>query len=357
MEYRRHPSAGRRTRNKKDVLSPQERRRLIQLGASIALFLLVFAGRGLFPNQTAQWQAALRQDTDFRGAFVRLGEAVSRGEKLTDTLGELWTAVFAGGTLPVSGPGPEWDRGPTFSQRVGEQLRQPQPILRSMGEQFPLPQEGGKDRARSAPAQAVQSGGGDPVSEPRPAPEPEPAAAPEAAVSGAAATLSAASGPPAAQTAEAQAIDGQGRALPAAVSMVYYELGLGETVNPVSSTVTSDYGYRDHPVTGSFLFHRGVDLGAPEGAAIAAFAGGTVTFTGRNDVCGLYLQLDHGNGVSTFYCHCSVLEVADGQRVEAGQTVARVGQTGNATGPHLHFAVIKDGVYLDPLYYIDVGTG
>lgn len=351
MDYRRHPSAGRRTRNKKDVLSAQERRRLAQLGASIALFLLVFAGRGLFPDQTAQWQAALRQDTDFRGAFVRLGEAVSRGERLTDTLGELWTAVFAGGTLPVSGPGPEWDRGPTFSQRVGEQLTQPQPILRSLEEQLPLPQEGGKDRARSAPAQTVRGGGEEPVSAPEQAP------APAASVSGAAAALSAVSGLPAAQTAQAQASDDQGRALPAAVSTVYYELGLRETVSPVSSAVTSDYGYRDHPVTGSFRFHRGVDLGATEGAAVAAFAGGTVAFTGRSDICGLYLQLDHGNGVSTFYCHCSALEAAEGQRVEAGQTVARVGHTGNATGPHLHFAVIKDGVYLDPLYYIDVGTG
>lgn len=348
MDYtraaRRRSSSGRRAgKGRQDTLPPQERRRLIQLGASIALFLLVFAGRGIFPNQTEQWKTVLGQNTDFRGAFSRLGAAVSQREPLTDTLGELWTAMFAGGSLSVSGPGPEWDQGPTFAQRVERQLTEPEPVIRDWAERLSaLPPAGVKERARSAPA----------------LPEEEAASGLEAeAAPFSAAALSAASPVPAAQAVQAQTSDDQGRTLPASVSTVFYELGLGETVDPVSSPVTSDYGYRTHPVEGEVRFHRGVDLGAPAGTAISAFAGGTVAFTGRNDTCGLYLQIDHGNGVSTFYCHCSALEVLDGQTVEAGQTVGRVGQTGNATGPHLHFAVIKDGVYLDPMYYIAAGVG
>ena len=141
------------------------------------------------------------------------------------------------------------------------------------------------------------------------------------------------------------------------MSTIFCELGLEETAEPVQGVLTSDYGYRDHPVSGDFRFHKGVDLGAVSGTDIVAFAGGTVAYTGRNDTCGLYFRLDHGNGVSTFYCHCSELKILDGQTVETGQVVAKVGQTGNATGPHLHFAVIKDGVYLDPLYYIGAGKG
>ena len=77
-------------------------------------------------------------------------------------------------------------------------------------------------------------------------------------------------------------------------------------------------------------------------------------YTGESEESGLYLQIDHGNGVKTFYAHCSQLLVSGGETVQAGETVALVGETGNATGPHLHFALTKDGIYLDPLFYIEV---
>lgn len=373
MEYRsrrRPAAAGRSGRNKKDVLSPPERRRLMQLGASIALFLLVFVGRGIFPEQTARWQGLLARDTDFQGAFSRLGAAVSRGEPLPDILSGLWTDVFAGGTVTVSGPGPEWDGGPTLAQRVARQLARPEPVL-IMRTPEPPAREGGKDRAGSgqsrmalpSPDVTPEDGGAPPDAS---GPE-EGEAAPGASGPEKGETSPGASDPEngavtpvsalRAETPAAQTEDEQGRALPGGVSMAFCELGLAETTDPVQGVLTSDYGYRDHPVTGDLRFHRGVDLGAASGTAITAFAGGRVVYTGRNDSCGLYFLLDHGNGVSTFYCHCSELKVLDGQTVELGQVVAKVGQTGNATGPHLHFAVIKDGVYLDPLYYIGAGRG
>ena len=115
----------------------------------------------------------------------------------------------------------------------------------------------------------------------------------------------------------------------------------------------STYGYRDHPVDGEYKFHNGVDIGGQEGDAIGAFADGTVDYIGKNDTHGLYLQLDHGNGIKSFYAHCSKLCVSKGQLVAAGEKVAEVGSTGVATGPHLHLELKWNGLHLDPSYYVE----
>lgn len=86
-----------------------------------------------------------------------------------------------------------------------------------------------------------------------------------------------------------------------------------------------------------------------------AFAAGTVEYIGESDSYGQYLQLRHDNGVATFYAHCSKLCVQQGQTVEAGEKVAESGATGEVTGPHLHFEMTKDGVRLNPAYYIESG--
>lgn len=342
---RRRTASGSRTgsdRRGASALPARERRRLAQLAASIGLFLLVFAGRGLFPGPISQWKETLGRNTDFAAAFSDLGAALSRGEPVLDTLGELWVEVFAGGAATV--PREEEDRTPVLTQRMREQLADP-------GDAVSL----WAAARRAATVKEAAARTAKTVSAPEPAEETARQEELLTAQPALAVPLAAAPDPPAPVTAAAQDYDGEGRALPASVSTQFYQLGLEETVTPVAAALTSDYGYRDHPVSGDYLFHRGVDLGAPSGTEIIAFAAGTVAYTGRDDVCGLYFKLDHGNGVSTFYCHCSALNVSDGQTVAAGEAVARVGETGNATGPHLHFALLKDGVYLDPLYYIEVG--
>lgn len=145
-----------------------------------------------------------------------------------------------------------------------------------------------------------------------------------------------------------------GPKLPAGATMEYYDLGLSETVSPVMGVLTSQYGYRDHPIDGKYSFHAGVDLAAEMGTEIAAFANGVVDFIGESESYGLYIQLDHGNGVKSFYCHCSKLCAQKGESVKVGQTIALVGETGNATGPHLHLEMEKDGMQLNPIYYIAV---
>ena len=153
-------------------------------------------------------------------------------------------------------------------------------------------------------------------------------------------------------TAVAQQYTADGVALPENVSLQYYNLGLDKTAVPVAGTVTSPFGFRDHPVSGDYLFHNAVDIGVKAGTDVLAYADGTVRYIGENSVYGLYVKLDHANGVSTFYAHCKKLLVKKGETVKCGQVIAKSGETGNATGPHLHFSVEKDGVRLNPAYYL-----
>lgn len=111
---------------------------------------------------------------------------------------------------------------------------------------------------------------------------------------------------------------------------------------------TDGYGWRYHPITGSLDFHYGDDLAAPSGTPIRAAAGGTVTTAASHDSYGNYLVIRHAGDFQTLYAHCSELLVEAGDTVEAGETVALVGATGMATGPHLHFEVILSGIRHDP---------
>ena len=134
--------------------------------------------------------------------------------------------------------------------------------------------------------------------------------------------------------------------------MDHISLGGLATVTPVLGPLWSQYGYRAHPIDGERKFHNGVDIGAEEGTSVAAFAGGTVEYTGENSIYGNYLQLDHGHGIKSFYAHCSQVIVRTGQQVSAGEPIAYVGSTGSATGPHLHLELKCGGIHIDPGYYI-----
>ena len=112
---------------------------------------------------------------------------------------------------------------------------------------------------------------------------------------------------------------------------------------PVAGTITSPQGYRTDPITGEISYHSGTDIAVPEGTPILAAADGTVTVANALDSWGgsygYYVKLDHGDGLTTLYAHCSSICVTAGQQVKAGEVIAYVGQTGRATGPHLHFEV------------------
>ena len=125
-----------------------------------------------------------------------------------------------------------------------------------------------------------------------------------------------------------------------------------EHATPTSGTLTSSFGSRLSPITGQPGFHYGLDLAADEGTPITAFADGTVRETGESGY-GLYIIVDHADGFATLYAHCSSISAKVGDTVTCGEQIAKVGQTGNATGPHLHLELWHNGAALDPADYLD----
>jgi murein DD-endopeptidase MepM/ murein hydrolase activator NlpD len=121
---------------------------------------------------------------------------------------------------------------------------------------------------------------------------------------------------------------------------------------PVEGTVTSPYGYRIHPVYGTRKLHSGIDVGAPGGTPISTAADGTVIFVGSKGGYGNTVIVDHGGGITTLYAHMSSFSTSDGASVARGDVIGGVGQTGTATGNHLHFEVRVDGATTDPIPYL-----
>ena len=99
-------------------------------------------------------------------------------------------------------------------------------------------------------------------------------------------------------------------------------------------------------------FHYGLDIAANTGTPIMAIAGGVVTDAGWRPSYGYMVRIDHQNGWVSVYGHCSKLYVKEGQNVQRGQQIAAIGETGNATGPHLHLEIIGNGKHQNPLHYL-----
>ncbi len=121
---------------------------------------------------------------------------------------------------------------------------------------------------------------------------------------------------------------------------------------PVSGVITSGFAYRYHPVTGTSDFHTGIDVAANEGTPILAALPGEVVEVGESQVYGNYIVLQHASNLRTSYAHCSKILASEGMAVRQGERIALVGETGVATGPHLHFSVIVDGEFTDPRWVL-----
>lgn len=317
--------AGRRSyqrrRGQKTVLGRTEKRRLVQLGACLVLFLSVFFAKGMdrLGGLRTELARALWADADFQGAFADLGWSLAAGQPVGTSLNVLWTDVF----LPQEKAAPKsWREGPLYQSVQRDMLRGEETAVRLLtgvetGEAAADPMGGSGARGKPQPAQT----------------EPEPKQEPEVTDMGY-----------------------DGPALPDNTTMDRYALGLSETMAPVEAVMSSGFGWREHPISGGEKFHYGVDLAVDTGTTVHAFAAGVVDYIGESDVYGQYLQIDHGNGVTSFYAHCSKLCVQQGQTVAMGEKVAESGATGEVTGPHLHFEMKKNGVRLNPSYYIKTLT-
>lgn len=125
------------------------------------------------------------------------------------------------------------------------------------------------------------------------------------------------------------------------------------SVWPVRGWITSRFGYRNSPYgDGARRLHTGLDIAAPQGTPVIAPADGHVVFAGYHSAYGNLVVIDHGYGMTTKYAHTSRILVQVGERVRRGDLIARVGNTGRSTGPHLHFEVLKEGVPVNPMRYL-----
>lgn len=321
MEYR---TSTRSVRRGKPAKRTKEQRRLGQLLLCLVLFFTVFIGKGVFPERveqvSGQLLSHLTRNTDFRGLFSELGETLAGQENLLGELGEFCVEVFGPGEPAI----PAAALGVISMETRQAALNDTQRLTLSL-ESAPEPWRSAfREEAETPPK---------PEAEPEaPLPEEPPAI-------------------PAAGTVVLE-VEPPEQGLPANHTINKLSLGGLETTAPLTGTLWSGYGYRDHPIDGVYKFHSGVDLGAEMGAPISAFAAGVVEYVGQSQSYGNYLQLDHGSGVKSFYAHCSQILVGQGEAVSLGDCVALVGDTGNATGPHLHFEIKCGGQHVDPSYYL-----
>jgi murein DD-endopeptidase MepM/ murein hydrolase activator NlpD len=133
---------------------------------------------------------------------------------------------------------------------------------------------------------------------------------------------------------------------------------LADEVHPEGRPVTSGYissnfGARTDPITGRAASHSGVDFAGRLGSDIVAVASGIVTWAGDRYDYGQMVEVNHGNGYATRYAHNAENLVSVGDTVKRGDIIARMGETGRATGPNLHFEVLRDGRKVDPLTVIN----
>ncbi|MFW6238433.1 MAG: peptidoglycan DD-metalloendopeptidase family protein [Halanaerobiales bacterium] len=131
-----------------------------------------------------------------------------------------------------------------------------------------------------------------------------------------------------------------------------FKLEKGNLIWPVMGRISSNFGWRIHPISDKREFHNGVDVAVPIGTEIRAAAGGQVIYSGWKGGYGKTVVIDHGQGIQTYYAHNSRLLVREGTFVKVGEKIAGAGSTGTSTGPHLHFGLKVNGEFIEPLNYL-----
>jgi len=285
--------------------------------------LLLLGGVGLlkifFPGTAATVGAAvlpmIEHDIDYRGSIAAIGETIAGEGTILEALGEITIRAFGGVTLDLGEPEEPLTVPPLSLPEYTPEEEINVPIELAI----PMP---------TAPPQFAL----------RPELEPE----------------SEESGYEEMEEAVTAFLARQATfdyAIPASVKYTYIPLGIAYAV-PVMGPVSSSFGFRRHPIEGTTRFHFGTDIAVSTGTPFGAFAAGQVMAAGYGHGFGLYILIDHGDGVKTRYAHCSALYVQAGDWVEKGEIIGRVGYTGNATGPHLHFELMRDGMFLNPELYV-----
>lgn len=319
---------------------------MVRLVICGTIFVLLVVVKLLFPEAVSGIARSagrlIGRDADFKEAFAAMGRAISGEAAVSESLQDAYTAVFspappassaaAAGTAAAAAPLP-LDPGARLMRYTAPTL--PEIPAEAADAEVVVEISGGQ----TAPAETGDGG-----------PPPAGPAAPSAESPAEGATE-----PAADDTAAAQALSYvySMPALPDNASLEQRNLGFSHCT-PVHGPLSSSFGWREHPVEGGSKFHYGVDLAAEEGTDILAFADGTVYATGESSTLGNYIMLQHQGGYMTLYAHCSRVTAAGGQ-IAQGEKIAEVGSTGLVTGPHLHFELHDGDLYLNPIYYVEIG--
>lgn len=125
-------------------------------------------------------------------------------------------------------------------------------------------------------------------------------------------------------------------------------------INPAEGTVTSSCGARENPVLNKMEFHNGIDIAVVTGTEVVAVRSGVVTVIRTSATFGKVLEYETADGYKVMYAHLSEVLVKKGEKIKQGDIVAKSGNTGLSTGPHLHYSLWKDGTLLDPMEYVDL---
>jgi murein DD-endopeptidase MepM/ murein hydrolase activator NlpD len=120
----------------------------------------------------------------------------------------------------------------------------------------------------------------------------------------------------------------------------------------LSRTVTSPFGYRKDPFTDKLSFHRGIDIAGKMNDPVVAAAKGTVHTVGSDKFHGNHIILEHGNGLRTWYMHLNEIVVHQGDSIDRGQLIGKLGTSGRSTGPHLHYEILLKGKSTNPAAYL-----
>jgi len=124
------------------------------------------------------------------------------------------------------------------------------------------------------------------------------------------------------------------------------------SIAPARGPFTSGFGWRLHPILGTYMMHEGQDVAGPVGEPVMATAAGRVVQAEYSSSFGNYVVINHGGGIQTLYAHLNAFRCEIGQRVRRGEVIGFLGSTGRSTGPHVHYEVHVDGKPVDPLPWI-----
>jgi len=342
---RRRAEQLRRSRGRRSGRGGEDRG-LICLVICGAIFVLLVGLKLLFPETAARLAGTARQvisqDADFEEAFAAVGRMVSGEAPAADALQDAYIAVFN----PASQPEPESDVSEpepvtAHPENMAARTLVDERLLRFSGLTLP-------ETEKTVMQELVLSPAGEGVDLTSPAASQS--AGPDA---------EAGDGEESPENVETAGVTGSASyaymmaAPPENASLELRNLGF-DHCTPVQGTLSSTFGWREHPIEGGNKFHYGVDLAADTGTDVVAFADGEVYAAGESSSLGNYIMLRHEGGYITLYGHCSRV-TATGGTVSKGDKIAEVGATGMATGPHLHFELHDGELYLNPIYYVEVG--